>query len=58
MFDALAQSNINIEMIATSEIKVSCVIAQNVAETALKVVHQAFDLEGERTISVPGVVSG
>jgi aspartate kinase len=58
MFDALAQSNINIEMIATSEIKVSCVIAQNVAEAALKVVHHAFDLEGERSISVPGVVSG
>jgi aspartate kinase len=58
MFEALAQANINIEMIATSEIKVSCVIAQNVAEAALKVVHHAFDLEGEKSISVPGVVSG
>lgn len=58
MFSALAQSNINIEMIATSEIKVSCAIGKNVAEAALKVIHQAFDLECDRTISVPGMVSG
>jgi aspartate kinase len=58
MFSALAQSNINIEMIATSEIKVSCAIGKNVAETALKVIHQAFELECDRTISVPGMVPG
>jgi aspartate kinase len=58
MFSALAQSNINIEMIATSEIKVSCAIGKNVAETALKVIHKAFDLECDRAISVPGAVSG
>ena len=58
MFSALAQSNINIEMIATSEIKVSCAISKNVAETALKVIHQAFELECDRAISVPGMVSG
>jgi aspartate kinase len=58
MFSALAQSNINIEMIATSEIKVSCAISKNVAETALKVIHQAFELECDRVISVPGMVSG
>jgi aspartate kinase len=58
MFSALAQSNINIEMIATSEIKVSCAIGKSVAETALKVIHQAFALECDRAISVPGVVSG
>jgi aspartate kinase len=58
MFSALAQSNINIEMIATSEIKVSCAIGKNVAEAALKVIHKAFDLECDRAISVPGVVSG
>jgi aspartate kinase len=57
MFSALAQSNINIEMIATSEIKVSCAIGKNVAETALKAIHQAFDLECDLAISVPGVVS-
>jgi aspartate kinase len=57
MFSALAQSNINIEMIATSEIKVSCAIGKNVAETALKVIHHAFDLECDRAISVPGVGS-
>jgi aspartate kinase len=57
MFSALTRSNINIEMIATSEIKVSCAIAKGVAETALQVIHQAFELEGDRTISVPGLAS-
>lgn len=44
MFSALAASGINIEMIATSEIKVSCVVREHDAETALKAVHQAFHL--------------
>lgn len=52
-FAALAQENINIEMIATSEIKISCVIPKPDAEKALKVVHKAFDLAGQTTITVP-----
>ncbi|MFN5856105.1 MAG: aspartate kinase [Pseudanabaenaceae cyanobacterium] len=55
MFAALAASGINIEMIATSEIKVSCVVHQAQATAALQAVHNAFDLGGERTIEVAGV---
>ena len=44
MFEALAESGINIEMISTSEIKVSVVIAREQADCALQVLHDAFDL--------------
>ncbi|NET51206.1 MAG: ACT domain-containing protein [Merismopedia sp. SIO2A8] len=46
MFDALAQQNINIQMITTSEIKLSCVVSENDGLEALKVVHDAFNLAG------------
>ncbi|MDA8388292.1 MAG: aspartate kinase [Nitrospiraceae bacterium] len=45
MFDALASHNINILMISTSEIKVSCVIDSKYAELAVRVLHEAFGLE-------------
>lgn len=51
-FTALAQANINIEMIATSEIKVSCVVPKQDAEKALLVTHSAFGLGGETLINV------
>jgi aspartate kinase len=54
MFSALAKSGINIEMIATSEIKVSCVVRQSHAEAALQAIHQEFELEGDQTILVAG----
>ncbi|HEY9847613.1 MAG TPA: ACT domain-containing protein, partial [Candidatus Caenarcaniphilales bacterium] len=44
MFKALAQRQINIQMIATSEIKVSCVVAQTAGITALQAIHAAFNL--------------
>lgn len=53
MFSALADAGINIEMIATSEIKVSCVVRDHHAEQALKVIHQEFNLSGDRLIEVP-----
>jgi aspartate kinase len=56
MFSALANSGINIEMIATSEIKVSCVVRDHHAEQALKVIHQEFNLSGDRAIEVPSVL--
>ncbi len=43
-FDSLAQENINIQMIATSEIKVSCVVAKDQGAKALKAAHKAFNL--------------
>ncbi len=42
MFKALAENNINIEMITTSEIKISCVIPEEQGQTALKAIHAAF----------------
>ncbi|MFQ5863387.1 MAG: aspartate kinase [Candidatus Brocadiales bacterium] len=45
MFHALAEEKINIQMISTSEIKISCVIDESQAERALKAVHKAFELE-------------
>lgn len=42
MFEALAQAEINIDMISTSEIKISVVINLDKGEAAVKVLHEAF----------------
>lgn len=44
MFETLAKHNINIIMISTSEIKVSCVVDLKYTELAVRVLHDAFDL--------------
>ncbi len=44
MFEALAGENINILMISTSEIKISCIIEDKYGELAVRVLHDAFDL--------------
>lgn len=46
MFEALAEKNINIIVITTSEIKVSILIAEEYLELAVRALHQAFGLEG------------
>lgn len=46
-FQALGAQDINIEMIATSEIKISCVIRKNRAEAAVRALHTAFKLGTE-----------
>ena len=48
MFSALAKENINIMMISTSEIKVSCVIEEKYTELAVRVLHKAFGLGDEK----------
>jgi aspartate kinase len=45
MFQALAEAGINILMISTSEIKISCVIPQSKSKEGLVAVHKAFGLE-------------
>ncbi|MEI8196551.1 MAG: aspartate kinase [Phycisphaerae bacterium] len=45
MFQALADQNINIQNISTSEIRISCIVAKADAEKALKAVHAAFELD-------------
>ncbi len=47
MFSALAAENINIMMISTSEIKVSCVIDEKHTEQAVRALHDAFQLGAE-----------
>ena len=45
MFKALADNGINIDMISTSEIKISCVVGAERGRDALRVIHKAFDLD-------------
>ncbi len=44
MFQVLSQEGINIQMISTSEIKISCVVAAKYTELAIRVLHDAFGL--------------
>jgi aspartate kinase len=48
MFKTLADENINIVMISTSEIKISCVIEEKYTELAVRVLHEAFGLEEDQ----------
>ena len=54
MFRALADASINIEMIATSEIRTSCVVAEADGVRALGAVHAAFGLGGTTNHRVEG----
>lgn len=47
MFETLAKENINISMISTSEIKISCVIEEKYTELAVRALHEAFGLGNE-----------
>lgn len=53
MFEALSQEKINIQMIATSEIKISCVVSDGEGVKALQAIHAAFGLAGSERIEVP-----
>src|SRR5687767_15432774 len=48
MFKALADAQVNIQNITTSEIKISCIIDREQAAKALQIVHDAFELEKPR----------
>ena len=48
MFKALAKEGINIMMISTSEIKISCVIEEKYTELAVRTLHDAFELGEEK----------
>jgi aspartate kinase len=45
MFEALSKGGINIQMISTSEIKVSCVVDEKYGELAVRLLHETFGLE-------------
>ena len=44
MFGTLADAKINIQMISTSEIRITCIVAERDATRALQALHDAFDL--------------
>jgi len=48
MFGALAKESINIVMISTSEIKISCVIEEKYTELAVRTLHEAFGLDDDK----------
>ena len=48
MFESLANAKINIEMISTSEISISCIIALDKVDTAVKTLHKAFALDKKK----------
>jgi aspartate kinase len=54
MFRALADANVNIQMISTSEIKISCIVDASDGERALQAAHQAFALDkGDGSAEAP-----
>ncbi|MBV8693450.1 MAG: aspartate kinase [Actinobacteria bacterium] len=46
MFETLAREGVNIEMISTSSIRISCIVREAQLETAVRSLHEAFKLEG------------
>jgi aspartate kinase len=50
MFALLFNEGINIEMISTSEIKISCVIDQKYGELAVRALHTGFGLDAEEDV--------
>jgi aspartate kinase len=46
MFGALSEHGINIQLITTSEIRITCIIAEDKVKEAVRVLHRAFELEG------------
>jgi aspartate kinase len=54
MFDALADKGVNIKMISTSEIKISCLVEKADANKALKALHEIFELNSDEVAEVKG----
>ncbi len=54
MFDILAKEKINIKMISTSEIKISCLVEKQYSEAAAKALCTAFNLDGAKIADVKG----
>ncbi len=52
VFGVLAHEGVNIDMISTSPIKISCVIDSDSVPRAVQALHSAFELSGEGTVTV------
>ncbi len=53
-FEALKQAGVNIEMITTSEIRISIITREEMLDTAVRAVHEAFGLDAEEEATVYG----
>ncbi len=53
MFRTLADTGVNIEMISTSEIRITCMIAEDMVEPAVRALHAAFELERPDDVDAP-----
>jgi aspartate kinase len=51
-FSALADAGVNIEMISTSEIRISVVVAQDDVDLAVTAAHKAFELDSDQVEAV------
>jgi aspartate kinase len=58
MFGTLADAGINIEMISTSEIRITCIIAEADVEVAAQALHRAFALERPEEVGLEPLVGG
>ncbi|MGZ3640990.1 MAG: aspartate kinase [Candidatus Limnocylindrales bacterium] len=58
MFGTLAEAGINIEMISTSEIRITCIIAEGDLERAAQALHHAFELERPEPAGTRGPAAG
>ncbi len=47
MFSTLSEKNVNIQLITTSEIRITCIISEDRVEDAVKALHHAFEIEAE-----------
>ncbi|GAI88244.1 unnamed protein product, partial [marine sediment metagenome] len=47
MFDTLSQQDINIQLITTSEIRITCIIDEARVKDAVRALHRAFEVEME-----------
>lgn len=56
MFETLAEQGINIRMISTSEIKISCLVDKDKAKQAVKALHKVFELECDEVADVKGTL--
>jgi aspartate kinase len=45
MFSALSDQGINIQLISTSEIRITCILAEDLVKDAVRALHRAFELE-------------
>jgi aspartate kinase len=45
MFSTLSERGINIQLISTSEIRITCIIAEDKVKEAVAALHRAFELE-------------